>query len=131
MVFKPVRAPGSPAGGQAPGSLGGQGAQTPSIHPHPPTQGMMADGALQAFQAQTKGDTFYVQLVGGLKVGKHVKGEDKKGDRDGDENENGRNGSGEGIVSNNYFYFSFFPSFFLFSVFGILREGVTNPMTGE
>lgn len=51
LVFKPRRTPGSPRPG--PGESGILG---------------MADGALHAFQTQTRGDTFYVQLVGGLKV---------------------------------------------------------------
>lgn len=73
LVFKPVRAPGSPRTGSD---------ALPNI------PGMMADGALQAFQHQTRGDTFYVQLVAGLKVGRRGKG---NGDGDGV--------TGEGIVS--------------------------------
>lgn len=73
---------------------------------------MMADGALQAFQAQTKGDTFYVQLVGRLRVGRQVNGGDKKGDGDVDRNE----GSGEEMVSYDYF----FPSFLFSPPFGAL-----------
>lgn len=65
LVFKPVRAPGSPRDAE----LGGPGVVG------------MADGALQAFQAQTKGDTFFVQLVGGLKVGKKETGERDGGER--------------------------------------------------
>lgn len=118
-MFKPARAPGSPVGGVG-GQLTQPARSVPPIQgiSVPPTQpgisagptgqglpaagsggqggsvppGMMADGALQAFQAQTKGDTFYVQLIGRLRPGRQGKGGDKNGDGN-------RDGSGEETVS--------------------------------
>lgn len=95
LVFKPSRTPGSSRSGPGESSVPG-----------------MADAALHAFQTQTRGDTFYVQLVGALKG--------KLGGKD-----RGVDGKVEGTVSHDFSLPS--PFFFFFgvcvSVWGCYRCG--------